>query len=103
MVAGLPSADAPNLKVGENERLNFHTMLLCLGFFFLPLLTICACNAATPKENLTTSSPTDSQKTKATDKQNDELRKQIEQIASAAKGRVGVAAEVLETGESSLA
>ena len=46
---------------------------------------------------MVTSSP---QKTKATDKQNEELRKQIEQIASAAKGRVGVAAEVLETGES---
>lgn len=33
-------------------------------------------------------------------KEDDELRKQIEQIASAAKGHVGVAAEVLETNQS---
>ena len=32
--------------------------------------------------------------------QDQELRNQIEQIASAAKGRVGVSAVVLETGES---
>ena len=75
-------------------------MLLRLGFCFLSFLTICSCNAATQQENLTTSSPTPSQKTRATDKRNDDLRNQIEQIASVAKGRVGVAAEVLETGES---
>lgn len=69
-------------------------VLLPLGFVFLPLIAICACNAAS---NPTSIAP---QKTKAPDKQNDELQKQIEQIASAAKGRVGVAAEVLETGES---
>jgi len=70
---------------------------LRLGLVFLPLITICSCNAATQTQNVSASSPTPSQ---ATAKQNDELRKQIEQIASAAKGRVGVAAEVLETGES---
>ena len=70
-------------------------ILLRLSLIFLPLLTICSCNAAT--QNETTSSPTASQK--ATDKQN-ELQKQIEQITAVAKGRVGVAAEVLETGES---
>jgi beta-lactamase class A len=76
-------------------------ILLRLGFVFLPLVTIFSCNAATQKENpIATSSPTATQKIKPADKQNDELRKQIEQIASAAKGRVGVAAEVLETGES---
>jgi beta-lactamase class A len=69
-----------------------------LGFGLLPLLTICSCNAATQNENLTPSNPTSSQKTN--DKQNGELQKQIEQIAAIAKGRVGVAAEVLETGES---
>ena len=68
-----------------------------LGFFFLFLITICACNAATQTQNVATSSPTPSQ---AIVKKNDELQKQIEQIATAAKGRVGVAAEVLETGES---
>ena len=44
--------------------------------------------------------PAASQKPKATDKEISALQKQIEQIASLAKGRVGVAAEVLETGES---
>ena len=75
--------------------------LLRLGFVFLPLLPIFSCNAAPQKENpIATSSPTDSQKTPV--KQNAELQKQIEQIAAAAKGRVGVAAEVLETGEAVL-
>lgn len=69
-------------------------ILLRLGFV-LPLLMICSCNAAT--QNQAASSPPASQKT---DKQNDELRKRIEQIAAVAKGRVGVAAEVLETGQS---
>lgn len=67
-------------------------LLLSLGFI-LSLLMICSCNAATQNE-------TPVSQTKTTDKQNDELRKQIEQIAAVAKGRVGVAAEVLETGES---
>jgi beta-lactamase class A len=73
------------------------------AFVFLPLLTLWSCNAAsTQTNNLSTSSPTPpaSQKPTPTDKQNDELRKRLEQIAAAAKGRVGVAAEVLETGES---
>lgn len=39
------------------------------------------------------------QVTKTTNAQDQELQNQIEQIASAAKGRVGVAAVVLETGE----
>ncbi|HEU4932869.1 MAG TPA: class A beta-lactamase, subclass A2 [Pyrinomonadaceae bacterium] len=76
-------------------------ILVRLGLVFLPLVTIFSCNAAIQKENsIATSSPTDSQKTKAPDKKNTELQKQIEQIAAVAKGRVGVAAEVLETGES---
>ncbi len=78
-------------------------ILLPLAFILFPLITIFACNAAsTQKANLPTSNPTPtaSQKPKPPEKQNDKLRKEIEQIASAAKGRVGVAAEVLETGES---
>ena len=77
-------------------------ILLPLGFLSLPLITIFACNASTQNANLATSNstPTASQKPTPTDKQNEQLRKQLEQIASAAKGRVGVAAEVLETGES---
>jgi beta-lactamase class A len=65
---------------------------------FLPLVTIFSCNAATQKENPSAaSSPT---ATQTSDKQNAALQKQIEQIAALAKGRVGVAAQVLETGES---
>jgi len=43
---------------------------------------------------------TNSQKPKADDERTRELRNQIEQIAAAAQGRVGVAATLLETGES---
>ena len=71
-------------------------ILLRVGFVFLSLVTMFSCNAATQNQIVATSSPTPS---KANEKQNDELQKQIEQIASVAKGRVGVAAEVLETGE----
>ncbi len=74
-------------------------MWLRRGLLFL-LISICSCTAATQTENpLTSSSPTPSPQTKPTPEQNTELRNQIERIASAAKGRVGVAAEVLETGE----
>ena len=78
----------------------FNHRMLCLVFCFLALLTICSCNTAAPRQNLATSSPTPSQQTKPTNKQDDELRIQIEQIASVAKGRVGVAAEILETKQS---
>ena len=74
-------------------------ILLRLGFV-LTVFMICSCNAATQKKNLTASSLPVSPQTKPNDKQNSELQKQIEQIAAAAKGRVGVAAEVLETGQS---
>ena len=72
------------------------TLLLRFTLIFLPLVTIYSCNASTQNQN----SAVSSQQTKSPDKQNDELRKRLEQIASIAKGRVGVAAEVLETGES---
>lgn len=55
----------------------------------------CSSSADTQKDN-----PTNFQETKTVEKQNGTLQKQIEQIASAAKGRVGVKAIVLETGES---
>nr|AIA12058.1 ClassA_beta_lactamase [uncultured bacterium] len=66
-------------------------ILLSLAFVCIPLITICACNAG---------STAGTKKTQATETQKDELQKQIERIAASAKGRVGVAAEVLETGES---
>ena len=64
------------------------------------LISICSCSAATQTENrVTPSSPTPPPQTKSSPEQNTELRNQIERIAAVAKGRVGVAAEVLETGE----
>ncbi len=52
------------------------------------------------KDSSTTVNIANPQPTKTTEKQNTELQKQIEQMASAAKGRVGVKALLLETGES---
>jgi beta-lactamase class A len=71
-----------------------------LRLAFLSSITICSCSASTHNETRATSSPTASPTIQPTQKQDEELRKQIEQIAAAAKGRVGVAAEVLETHES---
>jgi len=72
-------------------------ILLRLGFVLLPLVTVFSCTVATQKENpITTSSPAEFRKTTP----NAELQKQIERIAAQAKGRVGVAVEILETGES---
>ena len=75
-------------------------MFLRLGFVFLLLLVICSCSAAIKTATVPAENPASSQQTKANGNQNEELRKQIELIAAAAKGRVGVAAEVLETGAS---
>ncbi len=66
---------------------------------FVFLTTACSSNATSQNANLK-GNVTDTPKAKTDDKRNDELRNQIEQIASAAKGRVGVMATVLETGES---
>ena len=73
---------------------------LFLRFVVLPLIALGSCSAATQKQSLNANAPAGSQKAETTDKQNAELRKQIEQIAAAAKGRVGVAVELLETKES---
>ena len=75
-------------------------MLDCV-FALLSVFAICSCNAAsTQKATVPANSTTPSEQTKPTSDQHTELRNQIERIASVAKGRVGVAAEVLETGES---
>ena len=71
-------------------------LLLGCGFVVLPLFTIWSCTAASQKTP-TKSVPADSQKAKV---QNLELQNRIEQIAAVAKGRVGVAAEVLGTTQS---
>jgi beta-lactamase class A len=62
---------------------------------FISLISACFAQNNNPATNLASS-----QKAKTDDSQNVELQSQIEQIASAAKGRVGVAAVVLETGDS---
>jgi beta-lactamase class A len=78
--------------------------LLACSLFLVSVA--CACGFATnvhkgnPSPAPAASSPTQTTE-KPTQKPNDpELQKQIEQIAAAAKGHVGVAASVLETGES---
>lgn len=66
---------------------------------FISLTSGCS-NSVTSQQSNQKVISANSQETKKDKKQDDELQKQIEQIASAAKGRVGVAAVVLETGES---
>lgn len=67
--------------------------------FFCGLVSACS-NDSVAKNNNSTVNFSNSQNKRTDDKQSSELRNKIEQIASAAKGRVGVAAAVLETGES---
>ena len=66
------------------------------------LIALCSgCSPAVPTQNVRpTTKPADSQVARTDDKQDPTLQKQLEQIAAAAKGRVGVAAVVLETGAS---
>src|SRR6266496_3547651 len=74
------------------------TTALCV----IALLTACS-SSATPQKGNSTSKVPGAQKVtdkRSQDLQNDELRSQVEQITSAARGRVGVAALVLESGES---
>ena len=73
--------------------------LLLIYALLLVALTSACSSSAPAQNNNSRARPTDSQETRTADKQNQELQHQIEQIASAAKGRVGVAALVMETGE----
>src|SRR6266566_5018680 len=70
------------------------------GGLLLISLTLACSRSAAIQTNSSTVTPTESQKTRTAAPQNQELLNQIEQIAAAAKGRVGVAAVVLETGQS---
>jgi len=74
------------------------TLLTCISLF-ISLTSACSSSAITQRNNLT-GKLADSHEAQIDDKRNYELRNQIEGIACAAKGRVGVAATVLETGES---
>jgi len=73
-------------------------LLLICALLLVALTSACSRNAPAQDDN-STARPTDSQETRTADKQNQELQHQIEQIASAAKGPVGVEALVMETGE----
>src|ERR1700730_15243278 len=71
-------------------------VLICV---LLLALFSSACSRSATQNNNQTSKSIDSQPAKTADKQTQELQKQLSQIASAAKGKVGVAAAVLETGD----
>lgn len=73
--------------------------LLRLGIVFLLLAAIRVCNAVMKTKTVPEDSPAPWQEITANDDQTNKLQKQIEQIAAAARGRVGVAAQVLETAE----
>lgn len=80
------------------------TALACL-LIFTSATVACSNDAATgrPADRNGTAAPSASQEAGAAEQQQRrtvELRQRIEQIASEAKGRVGVAAVLLETGES---
>jgi beta-lactamase class A len=69
------------------------------SILFLVCLNLACLNIATSrKEN--PAQPANTQETEVENKIDAELQKQIEQIALAAKGRVGVSARILETGDS---
>src|SRR5687768_950145 len=74
---------------------------------FLSVLSACSAGSGdnTAAQNRNTAAPANNsaanlQQSKTADKTNRELQKQIEQIAAEARGRVGVKAVVLETGDS---
>lgn len=75
-------------------------IFLIYVLFFISLTTACSKSVTEEKNNPAAPAPKDLQEIKPDTTQNQELRNEIEQIASAAKGRVGVAATMLETGES---
>ena len=73
-------------------------ILLTYALLLLSLTLACSSGGATQTNNLPTK-PSDSPVASTAQKQDSEVQTKLEQIASAAKGRVGVAAVVLETGE----
>ena len=78
--------------------------MLRQGLFFLLILAACSCDPSPRQDGFaagasTTANPTPSAQTTPTPNQDTALRNEIERIAAVAKGRVGVAAELLETGQ----
>ena len=74
-------------------------ILLIYVLLLISLTSACTNNITREKDDLVEKLK-DFQGTETDDKENQELQNQIEQIADAAKGRVGVAASVLETFDS---
>lgn len=74
-------------------------ILLIYVLLLISLTSACTSNMTREKDDVVEKLK-DFQGTETVDKENQELQNQIEQIASAAKGRVGVAASVLETFDS---
>jgi beta-lactamase class A len=80
------------------KKLNFAAIL----FFICGLISACSNNASTQNSNLPINNVNNndsSRPARAEKKPNEDLQREFERIASAAKGRVGIAAEILETGE----
>lgn len=78
------------------------TLSISLFVFQLVLLIALsgACSGTAPhQDNNPTTKPANSPATRTDDTRNQELQNQLTQITSAAKGKVGVVAVVLETGE----
>lgn len=71
---------------------------MLLTLLVISLVSACY-GSANPQNTNSVNRPADSVGTKTNEKRDNELQKEIEQIAAAAKGRVGVEAVVLETGE----
>lgn len=67
---------------------------------FISFAMACSSRATTQDNNLANEPAANFREIKTDDKRTGELQKQIERTAATAKGRVGVAATVLETGES---
>ena len=84
------------LAAASNHKLK--RRLLSRALLVISMTSACS-NGGTTQTNTPTAKVTESQATKTSGTQDRALQTQIEQIASAAKGRVGVAAVVLETGE----
>src|ERR1700687_4963350 len=74
------------------------TLLLTHVLLLISLTSACSFGTHIWKDN-PTPKPAPSQAANKTVAENQELQNQIEKIGSAAKGKVGVAAVVLETGE----
>jgi beta-lactamase class A len=77
---------------------NMKRLLLVYALLLVFVASACSFGTKVWKDNPTIK-PANSQTTKPTDPPNQQLQKQLEQIASAAKGKVGVSAVVLETEE----